>query len=429
MQSVEMRRQDLFRHIETKPLALVILAGMAKEAREFAIVRREHDVPASSPDHLRETENIVFKTRERIGIEDECAGWRAGFSVSAERGPHQGPGFFSHAQPWSHDERVHSGIREEAGEAVRIVAHAGHDRGERRGMDAKRRARSCDRHQPRACTKRAARGKTRGTRLREPAGEDHGMTARIFISFDAWNGECLPPQSRTIGEGFGRDRRQDMFRDSDIRDDSAAAMDAARQQQVPRLAAKKCDGACGDYSGATDSPAGAVDAGGNIHGEDWPFRSPRPFIDTQDQSLGLPIEIAAKARAEERVDRESGRIEIKFLDGEDLAGPILGGKRGVALQAVARAKQSELDGKFLAREQAGGDKAVAAIVARPAKNRDAAVARNKPRGLACHCRAGLFHQHGTGRAPGDGQPVGLSHFGVGQEFWTRGVGQHAQKPG
>ena len=210
---------------------------------------------------------------------------------------------------------------------------------------SKGRAGSCDRHQPRACAKRAARGKTCGTRLREPAGEDHGMTARIFMSFDAWNGECLPPQSRTIGEGFGRDRRQDMFRDSDIRYDSAAAMDAARQQQVPRLAAKKCDGACGDYSGATDLPAGAVDAGGNIHGEDWPFGSPRPFIDTQDQSLSLPIEIAAKARAEERVDRESGRIEIKFLDGEDLAGPILGGKRGVALQAVARAKQSELDGK------------------------------------------------------------------------------------
>ena len=40
------------------------------------------------------------------------------------------------------------------------MAHAGHDRGERRGMDAKHRGRSCDRHQPRACAKRAARGST-----------------------------------------------------------------------------------------------------------------------------------------------------------------------------------------------------------------------------------------------------------------------------
>ena len=30
MQAVEMRQQDLFQYIETKPLALVILAGMAK---------------------------------------------------------------------------------------------------------------------------------------------------------------------------------------------------------------------------------------------------------------------------------------------------------------------------------------------------------------------------------------------------------------
>ena len=74
-----MRQQDLFQHIETKPLALVILTGMAEKARKFAIVRREHDPPAPSPDHLRETESIVFKTRERIGVEDDGAGQRSGF--------------------------------------------------------------------------------------------------------------------------------------------------------------------------------------------------------------------------------------------------------------------------------------------------------------------------------------------------------------
>src|SRR5438270_13967432 len=106
MQAVEMRQQVLFRHIETKPLALVILAGMAEEAREFAIVRREHDPSTSSPDHLRETESIVFKTRERIGVEYDGAGRRSGFRVGIERGRHQGPSLFSHAQPWSHDDRV-----------------------------------------------------------------------------------------------------------------------------------------------------------------------------------------------------------------------------------------------------------------------------------------------------------------------------------
>src|SRR5580704_11647227 len=104
MQAIEMRQQDLLQHIE--PLALVILAGMAEEAREFAIVRREHDPPAPPPDHLRETESIVFKTRERIGVEHDGAGEHSRFAIGIERDPYQSPGFFSHAQPWSHDERV-----------------------------------------------------------------------------------------------------------------------------------------------------------------------------------------------------------------------------------------------------------------------------------------------------------------------------------
>src|ERR1700730_2577539 len=97
MQAVEMRQQDMLQHIETKPLASVILAGVAEEARELAIVRREHNSPAPSPDHLRESKSIVFKTRERIGVEHDGAGQRSGFPADIERGPHQGTGFFSHA--------------------------------------------------------------------------------------------------------------------------------------------------------------------------------------------------------------------------------------------------------------------------------------------------------------------------------------------
>jgi hypothetical protein len=165
MQAIEMRPQDLVQQTETEPLSLVILTGISEEAREFAIVRREHDAPAPWPDHLRKTESIVFKTRERIGVEHR-AGQRSRFTASFERGPHKCPGVFSDTQPWPHDERVHPAIGEKAGEAFRIVAYAGHDRGKRRGMDAKRCARSCDRHQPRACAKRAARGKPRRTRVR-----------------------------------------------------------------------------------------------------------------------------------------------------------------------------------------------------------------------------------------------------------------------
>ena len=196
---------------------------------------------------------------------------------------------------------------------------------------------------------------------------------------------------------------------------------------MARLAAEKCNGVRGLDRGAANLAAGAVDARGNIHGEDRPFGPPGPFIETQNNSLGRSIEIANKARAKQRVDRKTGRFEINVLDGVDIARPASGRARGVAPQTLARPKQSDFDGKFLARQQARGDKAIAAIVARPAKNRDAALARNKPGGLPCHRRTSLFHQHGTGRASRDGEPVGFRHFGVGQQLhgWT--YCQHATK--
>jgi hypothetical protein len=55
------------------------------------------------------------------------------------------------------------------------------------------------------------------------------------------------------------------------------------------------------------------------------------------------------------------------------------------------------------------------------------MAWEKPYGLPCHRRACLFHQHGTGRAPGDGQPIGFGHFGVGQQSRRKRV-WHGQKP-
>ena len=41
-----------------------------------------------------------------------------------------------------------------------------------------------------------------------PPESDQGMAARIFMAIDTRNREVLPPESRTVGEGFGRDRRR-----------------------------------------------------------------------------------------------------------------------------------------------------------------------------------------------------------------------------
>ena len=102
-------------------------------------------------------------------------------------------------------------------------------------------------------------------------------------------------------------------------------------------------------------PRAAVDAGGNIHGEDRSFGALRPFVETLDHRLGGSIEIAGKTRAKQRVDGETNRFEINLLDGADTACPAAGSGRRVAPQTLARAKQTEVDRKALAREQAGGD--------------------------------------------------------------------------
>ena len=104
----------------------------------------------------------------------------------------------------------------------------------------------------------------------------------------------------------------------------------------------------------------------------------RPCIETQNRSFGRSIESAGKAGAEQRVDCEIGSVEINVLDRMNSACPASGGERGVALQTLSRAKQPKVNSKALSREQARGDEAIAAIVARPAKNRDAAMARGKP---------------------------------------------------
>ena len=139
------------------------------------------------------------------------------------------------------------------------------------------------------------------------------------------------PQGRAIGEGLWRDHRKDAGVDSDIGDGRAAAMNAAGQQQMARLAAEECDGAGCVYRGAANLAAGAVDAGRNIHGEDRLLGSPRPFIETQNRGFGGSVEIAGQARAKQRVDRKTGGVEIDVLDAVNIACPVLGGERRVAL--------------------------------------------------------------------------------------------------
>ena len=70
-------------------------------------------------------------------------------------------------------------------------------------------------------------------------------------------------------------------------------------------------------------------------------------------------------------------------------------------------------------QKAGGDEAVAAIVAGAGHDHHAAALQHGGDGIGDRA-AGIFHQVDAGRAAGDGQPVGLGHLGGGEEFDHRG---------
>ena len=205
------------------------------------------------------------------------------------------------------------------------------------------------------------------------------MTAPMVMAVDARNRETLSPNNRTIAtDGFGRDRRQDMTSNSDIRDDRGAAMDAARQQQVSGLAAEECDGARGDYRGTASCPL-EPSMPEEISPERIGFFV--RFVHSlrrKTKALAGPSRSRARPAPKSASTTRPAESRSSLLDGEDLAGPKFGGKRGVAPQAVARTKQSELDGKVLRGEHARGDGAARRHYCR---------VRSKPR-----------HGHGAGEA-------------------------------
>ena len=200
---------------------------------------------------------------------------------------------------------------------------------------------------------------------------------------------------------------------SNIGDGSPAAMDAPGQQQMTWLAAEKRDGARGVDRGAANLSAGAIDAGRNIHGKDRVFGLPRPFVELKNRGFGGSVEIASKTRAKQRVDGKTSGVEVDLLDGLDIAGPPRCGEPRVATQAIARTEEPKLNGKALFREEPRSDKAIAAIVARAAKDGDLRLRGDKPGAFSCHRGPRLFHQQGARRASRDGQSIGLSHFGIG----------------
>ena len=180
----------------------------------------------------------------------------------------------------------------------------------------------------------------------------------------------------------GRDR-------SDIRDDSAA-MDAARQQQVPRLTAKNVTVRAALIAAPRICPLEPSMPEGTST-ERIGFFVPGHSL-RRNQSLGRPIEIASgphrRAHRSDRQNRDRSRRR-----GSCRSNFWRQARRRPA--ADRRAKQSKLDLQILARR---------ARAPRQSRRRHYCWPAEKPRRghgenvvwPPRHRRASLFHQHGTG---------------------------------
>ena len=114
-------------------------------------------------------------------------------------------------------------------------------------------------------------------------------------------------------------------------------------------------------------------------------------------------------RAEDAVEDEGGAIEHRRAQRLDRPLPLRRGLGRIALQRGALAEQRQPHRPAARLQDARRDKAIAAIVARPAQRRE------RPRRPAPRYGVGdreprLFHQCDAWRPAGDRQPVGLAHL-------------------
>ena len=112
----------------------------------------------------------------------------------------------------------------------------------------------------------------------------------------------------------------------------------------------------------------AVDAGRHVDGEDRPARR----VEALDDAAAADLEITVEAAAEQGVDDEPGPRRRDRVGGDERAAPFGEGARRVAAHALGRAEQRNGDLVAVLGKKASRDETVAAIMARPANDKDAA---------------------------------------------------------
>ena len=192
-------------------------------------------------------------------------------------------------------------------------------------------------------------------------------------------------------------------------------MQPARQQQVAGLAAEEGHGMAGVDRQPHHRAGGAVHAARQIDGN---HRHPAAFM-ARIMARGRP----STSRSRPAPNRASMTMSQSLSEtGEACStGPLQRSAASAASPFSRACCANEADAHRIAAlgQMARRDETVTAIVARPRHNHHAPALQQGARRIG-HGAAGILHQVDAGHAAGDGQPVGLRHFGVGEEFDHRG---------
>ena len=144
------------------------------------------------------------------------------------------------------------------------------------------------------------------------------------------------------------------------------------------------------------------DAGRSVHGLDHGAR------DAFDR--------AVETSPEQRIDDDLGRHQGGRCRGHAGTGPALRRQGCIPLEPLAIADQQQSYPVPALGQQAGGDEAIAPVVARPCHDGDARAGRMPRRDAVGDRLPGGFHQRDAGDPGRNRQAVGLGHLGGGEQL-------------
>src|SRR5262249_17051510 len=235
------------------------------------------------------------------------------------------------------------------------------------------------------------------------------MAARIFVSLEPRLWKRSTPDLRAVGEGPRPDDFKYAPRDAYVEDFDRAAMQTARQQQVPGLTPEERHGPGGPDGTPHHRAVRSIDPARQGDRDDGYTRAGYGV----DHGGRQPFDLAIEARAEQGIDdqvtvRKPGR-GCPF----DLSVPFFCRARGIPVKPLSVADKAHAYTIAPVRQKTARHKSVAAIIAGPCHHNNPSTPHGSARHVS-HRKSGVLHQLEARDTTSNRQAIGFCHF-VGRE--------------